>query len=152
MKKLVYILIAAGLLSSCDVDVQNPNTITTTTFWKTEKDAQYGVNAVYNMFYKPGTFSRWVWFRLDLTSDEGFSQSPWAELKEWTQFRYNNYNFWEGNAWTYRDFYEAIFRANQVLHYVPEIEFEDAKTEGICLRASAFPERDVLLLPCLIVG
>ena len=22
----------------------------------------------------------------DLTSDEGFSQSPWAELKEWTQF------------------------------------------------------------------
>jgi len=138
MKKLVYILIAAGLLSSCDVDVQNPNTITTTTFWKTEKDAQYGVNAVYNMFYKPGTFSRWVWFRLDLTSDEGFSQSPWAELKEWTQFRYNNYNFWEGNAWTYRDFYEAIFRANQVLHYVPEIEFADAKHKEYVLGQAHF--------------
>lgn len=123
MKKIIYILFVAFLLNACDVTVENPNTITTATFWNTETDAQYGVNAVYNMFYKPGTYSRWLWFRLDLTSDEGFSQSPWAELKEWTDFRYNNYNFWEGNGWTYRDFYEAIFRANQVLHHVPDIEF-----------------------------
>lgn len=125
MKKYLYIFLATFLANACKVDVENPNTITTATFWKTERDAEYGVNAIYNMFYKPGTYSRWIWFRLDLTSDEGFSQSPWAELKEWTQFRYNNYNFWEGNAWTYRDCYEAIFRANQVLHYVPEIEFTD---------------------------
>src|SRR5690606_41813258 len=118
MKKFLSIFIALGLLVSCKVDVENPNTITTQTFWKTPQDAQYGINAVYNMFYKPGTFSRWIWFRLDLTSDEGFSQSPWAELKEWTQFTYNNYSFWEGNGWTYRDSYEAIFRANQVLHFV----------------------------------
>lgn len=123
MKKYVYILSLIFLVQACKVEVENPNTITANTFWKTEKDAQYGVNAIYNMFYKPGTYSRWLWFRLDLTSDEGFSSSPWAELKEWTRFQYNNYNFWEGNAWTYRDFYEAIFRANQVLHYIPEITF-----------------------------
>ena len=125
MKKILSILIASGLLASCNVDVENPNTITTQTFWKTPQDAQYGINAAYNMFYKPGTFSRWLWFRLDVTSDEGFSQSPWAALKVWTHFTYNNYNFWEGNGWTYRDFYEAIFRSNQVLHYVPDIEFEN---------------------------
>jgi hypothetical protein len=71
-----------------------------------------------------------MWFRFDLTSDEGFSQSPWAELKEWTQFRYNNYNFWEGNAWTYRDCYEAIFRANQVLANVPGISFADENNKS----------------------
>jgi tetratricopeptide (TPR) repeat protein len=123
MKKYIYILFAIFLMNGCDVDVENPNTITVPTFWQTETDAQYGVNSIYNMFYKPGTYSRWIWFRLDLTSDEGFSQSPWAELKEWTQFTYNNYNFWEGNGWTYRDCYEAIFRANQVLTFVPAIEF-----------------------------
>ncbi len=138
MKKFVYILFTACLLGSCSVDVDNPNTITTTTFWKTEKDAQYGINAAYNMFYKPGTFSRWIWFRLDLTSDEGFSQSPWAELKEWTQFTYNNYNFWEGNGWTYRDSYEAIFRANQVLYFVPEIEFEDSVQKDYVLGQAHF--------------
>jgi hypothetical protein len=95
MKRIIYLLFAVFLLNACDVTVENPNTITTATFWKTETDAQYGINAVYNMFYKPGTYSRWIWFRLDLTSDEGFSQSPWAELKEWTDFRYNNYNFWK---------------------------------------------------------
>ena len=127
MKKYLYIFILATafvFINGCDVNVDNPNTLTQSTFWKTQKDAEHGVNAVYNMFYKPGTYSRWIWFRLDLTSDEGFSQSPWAELKEWTRFQYLNYNFWEGNGWTYRDSYEAIFRANQVLHHLPEIEMD----------------------------
>ncbi len=139
MKKFIYILIIMLLVaSSCKVDVENPNTITAATFWKTEQDAQYGINAVYNMFYKPGTFSRWMWFRLDLTSDEGFSQSPWAELKEWTQFKYNNYNFSEGNSLTYQAFYEAIFRANQVLQYVPEISFTDENNKNKILGQAYF--------------
>ncbi|HOM63970.1 MAG TPA: RagB/SusD family nutrient uptake outer membrane protein [Dysgonamonadaceae bacterium] len=128
MKKYLYLLIisvSSLILNGCDVDVINPNTLTKATFWKTERDAEYGVNAIYNMFYKPGTYSRWIWFRLDLTSDEGWSQSPWAELKEWTRFQYVNYNFWEGNAWTYRDCYEAIFRANQALENIPNIEMDE---------------------------
>lgn len=127
MKKIglnLFVLWVASLLGGCQADVDNPNTLTQKTFWKTQRDAEYGVNAIYNMFNKPGTYSRWIWFRLDLTSDEGFSQSPWAELKEWTRFQYINYNFWEGNAWTYRDSYEAIFRANQVLKHIPNIEME----------------------------
>ncbi|MDR3059754.1 MAG: RagB/SusD family nutrient uptake outer membrane protein [Prevotella sp.] len=138
MKKLIYILFAVFLFSSCDVDVENPNSIVKKNYWQTETDAQYGINSVYNMFYKPGTYSRWIWFRLDLTSDEGYSQSPWAELKEWTDFRYNNYNFWEGNGWTYRDCYEAIFRANQVLHYVPDIEFKDENYKNQILAQAHF--------------
>jgi hypothetical protein len=138
MKKFIYILLAALIVSSCDVSVENPNTNTVPTFWKSETDALYGVNAVYNMFYKPGTYSRWLWFRLDLTSDEGFSQSPWAELREWTQFIYNNYNFWDGNVWIYRDHYEAIFRANQVLTYVPDIEFRDENDKNKILGQAYF--------------
>lgn len=138
MKKLIYILFVTCLLTACDVDVQNPNTLTPEKFWKTETDAQYGINSVYNMFYKPSTYSRWLWFRLDLTSDEGFSQSPWAELKEWTQFKYNNYNFWDGNAWTYRDCYQAIYRANQVLHFVPNISFANADDKNRILGQAYF--------------
>jgi hypothetical protein len=128
MKKLLIYIFSIGLLfSSCEdtIDVSNPNNIEVRSFWQSEADAESGVNAIYNMFYKPGTYSRWLWFRLDLASDEGFSSSPWVELADWTRFIYNNYNFWEGNGWTYRDSYEAIFRANQVLHHLPDIEFED---------------------------
>ncbi|MFD2970036.1 RagB/SusD family nutrient uptake outer membrane protein [Sphingobacterium bambusae] len=123
MKKLIYIFCALCLLQACKVDVENPNSLIKENFWKTESDALHGVNAIYNMFYKPGTYARWMWFRHDLTSDEGFSQSPWAELREWTQFTYNNYNFAEGNGMTYSECYQAVFRANQVLFHVPQIAF-----------------------------
>lgn len=141
MRKNIYItiiLFSSLLFSGCEVNVDNPNTLTQATFWKTPRDAEYGVNAIYNMFYKPGTYTRWIWFRLDLTSDEGFSSSPWAELKEWTRFQYNNYNFWEGNAWTYRDCYEAIYRANQALTNIPDIEFADANLKNKLLGQAYF--------------
>lgn len=139
MKKYIYILLFAGLLlTACDVDVDNPNTITNATFWKTEKDAEQGLNSVYNYFYKPATFSRWMWFRLDLTSDEGCSTSPWAELQEWTRFTYNNYDFREGNRDTYKACYTAIFRANQVLHYVPDIEFQNEDDKNRILAQAHF--------------
>ncbi len=139
MKKLISAIFAISLLlSSCEVDVMNPNDLEVRAFWKTEADAKSGVNAIYNMFNKPGTYSRWIWFRLDLTSDEGFSSSPWIELADWTRFIYNNYNFWEGNAWTYRDCYQMIFRANQTLYYIPQIEFANQSDKNNLLGQAYF--------------
>lgn len=140
MRKILYsVMLLLGLIvTSCEVDVTNPNDLTVNSFWKSEADAQSGVNAIYNMFYKPGTYSRWIWFRLDLTSDEALSSSPWIDLADWTRFIYNNYNFWEGNSWTYRDCYEAIYRANQVLNYVPEIEFADENYKNQLLGQAYF--------------
>src|SRR5699024_1652179 len=117
MKKLIYIVlvfVAIGTVSACSdlLDVENPNTITTDQYWKAASDAQKGINAAYAMFYKPGLWSRWIYFRLDLTSDVGFSESPWVELGDWTRFQYINYNFAEGNVNTWRDIYKAIFRCN----------------------------------------
>lgn len=142
MRKNIYLsilLILSGLLyTGCETDVMNPNKSTVTSYWKTEQDARYGLNAVYNYFNKPATFMRQIWFRLDITSDECFSQSPNASLKEWTQFIYNNYNYGDGNAGTLKAFYIAIFRANQVLHYVPNIEFKDDNEKKIILAQAHF--------------
>jgi hypothetical protein len=132
MKKILNIsfvcsalLLLAASCSKTELDVKNPNTLTEDVFWKTESDAQKGLNAAYAMFYKPGLWSRWIYFRLDLTSDEGFSNSPWIELADWTRFQYINYNFWEGNNITWRDTYKAVFRLNQILANVGEIPFAD---------------------------
>jgi starch-binding outer membrane protein, SusD/RagB family len=140
--KLVFtISTVAFIIPSCKRDllnVSNPNTITEVEFWKTEDDAQRGINAAYTMFYKPGGWARWIYFRLDLTSDEGFSKSPWIELADWTRFQYVNYNFWEGNSWTWRDTYKAIFRCNQVLGNVPEIQFADNNKKELILAQAKF--------------
>jgi hypothetical protein len=142
MKKYIVLLtMLASIMftSSCEDELlnqENPNTITTEQFWISEEDAEKGINSVYAMFYKPGLWARWIYFRLDLTSDEGYSISPWIELADWTRFQYINYDFWEGNANTWRDTYKAIFRANQVLVNVPDIEFADpVKKERILAQA-----------------
>jgi starch-binding outer membrane protein, SusD/RagB family len=144
MKKIIlYSTLLGALLffNSCNEDeleLTNPNALTTDQFWKTPGDAQNGVNSIYAMAYKDGLWARWIYFRLDLTSDEGFSQSPWIELADWTRFNYVNYNFWEGNVVTYRDTYKAIFRCNQVLANVPGIEFTDAAQKEAILGEAKF--------------
>ncbi|MDR2147141.1 MAG: RagB/SusD family nutrient uptake outer membrane protein [Tannerella sp.] len=143
MKKIHYIIVFLGiyLLSACSeslLDIENPNEPTVTTFWKTEDDAQKGVNAAYSMLYKEGGWMRWLSFRYDLGSDEGWSTSPWNELAEWTRFNYVNYDFWEGNRQHWEEFYVGIFRANQVLKYVPEIEFADQNRKNQIIGQAEF--------------
>lgn len=140
-KTIIYSILLGSLLffNSCneeELDLTNPNALTTDQFWLSPGDAEKGVNSIYAMFYKDGLWARWMYFRLDLTSDEGFSKSPWIELADWTRFNYVNYNFWEGNSVTYRDTYKAIFRCNQVLANVPNIEFTDeARKQSILAEA-----------------
>lgn len=137
----ILLLVVAMHISSCRedlLDVPNPNTITEDEFWESEEDARLGVNAIYAMFYKPGLWARWMYFRIDLTSDEGFSSSPWIELGDWTRFQYINYNFWEGNVQTWRDTYKAIWRCNQVLANVPDIEFENEEEKARLLAQAKF--------------
>lgn len=128
--KSLYILPLVLLLVSfagCEdmLDKTNPNVPTTESFWNSPNEAESGLTAAYHQLYQIGNYSRWIYFRYDLASDEGYSQSPWTELADWTRFNYVNYNFWEGGVNIWRDHYKAIFRANQVLANVPDIEFED---------------------------
>jgi hypothetical protein len=144
MKKItIYstLLVALLFFNSCSEDnleLSNPNALTTDQFWLSPSDAEKGVNSIYAMFYKDGLWARWIYFRLDLTSDEGFSKSPWIELGDWTRFNYVNYNFWEGNAVTFRDTYKAIFRCNQVLANVPDITFENESRKQSILAEAKF--------------
>ena len=143
MKKIIIIIVVfLGLFfaSSCDkeLDQASPNDVSTNQFWNTESDAQEGVNSIYAMFYKDGLWARWIYFRLDLTSDEGYSVSPWTELADWTRFNYINYNFWEGNVVTWRDTYKAIYRCNQVLTNVPNIPFQNEEDKKKVLAQAKF--------------
>jgi hypothetical protein len=127
MKKIfLYIAILTSVVfSSCsddDLDVSNPNVPTKETFWKTTADLQMGLTGVYSQFYHPGNWNRWIYFRYDLTSDEGYSNSPWTELKNWTKFTYTNYNFIQGGETMYKSHYKQIFRANQVIFYGDSIK------------------------------
>ncbi|MGV3589960.1 MAG: RagB/SusD family nutrient uptake outer membrane protein [Adhaeribacter sp.] len=128
MKKIIYFLLAASLfISSCkqELDINNPNAPTTTVFWKTATDAQQGVNAVYSTLHRD-RMVLWQWFYFTVRSDEAFSVSPDIAIpNNMDKFLITNYNFERSNL-IYGDNYVGIFRANQVLENVPNIQMDEA--------------------------
>ncbi|MCX7985890.1 MAG: RagB/SusD family nutrient uptake outer membrane protein [Bacteroidales bacterium] len=124
MKRSIILFISIFTLFSCSddlLDVYNPNVPTKETFWKSTDDLQLALTATYSQFTRPGNWGRWIYFRYDLTSDEGYSNSPWTELKNWTQFLYTNYNFIQGGLLVYKSHYKQIFYCNQIIAYAQNI-------------------------------
>ncbi len=120
-------LAAASLLTACDrnLDIVNPNQLTTQSFWKTDADALAGVNAVYSTMHRGG-ISRWMPFYYIIRSDEGRSQSPATDIvNNMDQFLVTDYNY--GNAVAvWDDNYIGVNRANQVTDNVPNITMDAA--------------------------
>ena len=130
MKKYIIGILCAALavFSACSeshLDIQNENTLSTGVFWQTEDDVEAGLIAVYSMFYRQGTWTRNIYSQMQGMADDGVSYAGWTELNEWTKFKYTNYNFDEVNGKMWREHYTTIYRANQVLAHIDEIEFAD---------------------------
>ena len=124
---LVLALAAAGCT---DLDITDPNQRTAETFWRTESDATQGVNATYRALEENGTYGRWMQFATDIRSDLGRSRSPWGDLSNFTKSVLSSYDF-EVNRELWQHHYQAIFRANQVIAYVPAIDMDAAQRDRI---------------------
>ncbi|WP_192822146.1 RagB/SusD family nutrient uptake outer membrane protein [Rufibacter sp. LB8] len=130
MKRVFLYTFAAATLvfSGCenDLDIENPNSATIESFWKTSADAELGVNAIYSTLHRGGP-SRWLPFLTVIRSDEGLSNSPGAGgalANAMDKFIQPDYNFGDVVAVWY-DMYVGINRANQVLDNVPAIAMNE---------------------------
>ncbi len=108
-----------------DLNIENPNRIDESNFWKTQSDALQGINAVYGNFYRNGSpGSRWTPFYFDIRSDDGYSTSPWNELRSVGALNITQYSF-EVNYDTWWHHWRGIYRANQVIANVPDIQMDE---------------------------
>ena len=108
MKKYIIGIMCAALavFSACSeshLDIQNEKTLSTGVFWQSEDDIESGLIAVYNMFYRQGTWTRNIYSQMQGMADDGVSYAGWTELNEWTKFKYTNYNFDEVNGKMWRE-------------------------------------------------
>jgi starch-binding outer membrane protein, SusD/RagB family len=127
----IPVLLLAAMAAGCaDLTLTNPNQQTVETFWQTEADATLGINAAYRGLEENGTYGRWLQFAYDLRSDIGFSRSPWGDLANFTKSVLGSYDF-EVNREIWQHHYQTIFRANQVIAYVPGIEMDAARRDRI---------------------
>jgi hypothetical protein len=138
-KVLLSLLLTFGLcITACEkeenlLNKTNPNSQTQENFWKTQGDAINGINAVYANIQNR-TITLWEVFHYDMRSDEGYSQSPWTELSNVSKFIINDYNVpfvFE----MYTELYRTIYRSNQVLKFVPEIQMDETIKRRILAEA-----------------
>lgn len=129
MKRIHLLIVATALLAAAckksELDINNPNQLTTQQFWQSADDAQRGVNAIYSTYHRAG-LCRWMHFLTIVRADEGFSTSPAPWIRNYYDlFNYENYN--DGliaSLWS--DCYIGINRCNQVLDNVPAIAMDNA--------------------------
>jgi starch-binding outer membrane protein, SusD/RagB family len=123
-RNLVPALLLGAVVAGCtDLNVTNPNSPSAQTFWKTANDATLGVNAAYNGMLNNGVYGRWIGFALDGRADDAWSGSPWTDLQNFNKFTLGSYDF-EVNREIWVHQYQTIFRANQVIAYVPGIAMD----------------------------
>lgn len=116
-------------MTSCvdneDLNQLDPNRIAADQFWKTDKDAVEGINAAYSSLLTDGTYMRSTPMLLDTKSDDSRSNSPWGSMYNVGRFN-SNVADPAIYGWAYETYYQGIYRANQVLTNVPNIEMTDA--------------------------
>ncbi|WP_026903231.1 RagB/SusD family nutrient uptake outer membrane protein [Pedobacter glucosidilyticus] len=138
MKKYITILtLALIVLSGCkrDFNEVNPNAPTIASFWRNADDAVRGVNAAYGTFYRtPGLYSRWIYYHGILKSDEGFGSGGDGGLNNLMRFNQTNYN--DGlTSLTWETLFVGVFRANQVIANVPNIQMDETLKKRVIAEA-----------------
>jgi tetratricopeptide (TPR) repeat protein len=142
MKKYLLFFFAGVIMvssqsckKSLELDIENPNREDESNFWNSSESAVKGINAVYGNFYRNGApYSRWLPFYMDIRSDQGYSTSPWNELRSVGALNITQYSF-EVNYDTWWHHWRGVYRANQVLAYVPGISMDEALKARILAEA-----------------
>lgn len=138
MKKILLLFSIPLLLTTAckrDFDEPNPNQLTTESFWKTSDDAVRGINAVYSTFHRGAAgYSRWLYFHGMLRSDEGYGSGGDGGLNTLMSFVQTDYDFVITRE-TWENMFVGVFRANQVIENVPNIQMDETLKRRIVAEA-----------------
>lgn len=133
----LLLLTLSGCVTDEDLVQVDPNLNTEGSFWKTDEDFLKGTNAIYGSMHIDGTYMRSTPLLLDLKDDGTRSNSPWPAMANVGRF---NSSLADDAiyGWAYRDFYQGIFRANQVFEYIDGVQFNDAALKNRILGQAHF--------------
>jgi len=134
MKKfnIFLLILIAACFAGCtkQLDQANPNAQTSATFWKTQADAIAGLNAAYASLLPDGAYMRCTPLMADTRGDDTKSNSPWDQMYNSGKFALQSGNV-AIYGWAYETYYQGVFRSNQVLENVPNIEMDQALKDRI---------------------
>ena len=126
ISKLLVLAFSFGAMFGCEEELElaDPNNLTTEEFWVTPEQAVEGTNAIYNSLLIDGYYMRMMPALTDGRGDDIRQDTPWWDLAQVANF--TALPTTGPVQWLWAAHYQAIFRANQVLERVPEIEMDEA--------------------------
>lgn len=116
MKKILYLFIGFSFITSgCnkELNLSNPNLLTSADYWKTREQAYAGCTAIYNALIVDGSYMRSFPGLTDSRGDDFTGDSPWLDLVLTGQFIIPTTS--DPVFWIWREFYLVVNRANQVI-------------------------------------
>lgn len=133
MKKSKFLIISLGLLlfTGCEdeLDLTNPNNMTSAEYWADEEQAIAGIDAAYNNLQIDGYYMRMTPALTDARADDFRADSPWPDLMQVANFTILPTS--GPIEWMWHAYYQQVFRANQVLEYVPDIEMDENVKQNV---------------------
>lgn len=130
-------LLFTGCVNEDDLVQVDPNVGTEASFWKTDADALAGINAVYGSLLPDGAYMRSTPILLDGKGDDCRSNSPWTAMANVGRFN-SSISDPAIYGWAFETFSQGIYRANQVLEHVPNIEMTDTALKDRILGQAYF--------------
>lgn len=130
-------MFVASCVSDDDLNQVDPNVETEDMFWENDSDALKGVNAAYGSLLTDGTYMRSTPLLLDLKGDGTRSNSPWAAMANVGKFN-SSVAVPDIYGWAFETYYQGVYRANQVLENVPNIEMENTDLKNRVLGQAYF--------------
>lgn len=118
-------ILAIAFLSSCDesvLDTTPYGQTTTDSFWKTATDADAAINAVYHPLPSHDLYGHTEMTLINIPSDDEFRAGDHGPHSDLENFTYDATHPYFDISW--KNKYEIIQRANDVLINVPEMEFD----------------------------
>ncbi|UII23436.1 RagB/SusD family nutrient uptake outer membrane protein [Fulvivirga ligni] len=125
LKYYIALVLLIMMAPACDdkLELTNPNSQTADTFWKNQDQAIAAVNATYTGFITDGGYMRMFPALTDGRGDDFRGDSPWPDLVQVANFTILQTS--GPVRWIWEAHYQIVFRANQVIAYVPGIEMDD---------------------------
>ena len=112
------------MFSSCsdNLELENPNKLTTTSFWKTEADLESGLATVYNVLVDNNNAGYWEIQAMQLKENRTENFVARNDVPgRYAVSSYKNTPSTNETTGMYKAMYIGIFRANQVISYAPQI-------------------------------
>lgn len=151
--KLTTLALLGALLvtTSCDKDLLDkvdPNAPSTQQFWKSQDDALRAMIAAYSRQQIFSNYSLYWHFATEGRSDESFTNTPDTGLNQYLVFRQVNTSD-QRSQFMWNDMYSIIFRCNQVLANVPNIQMDETLkrrtlAEALYLRSMVYYDLGLL--------